>query len=221
MGLLHGTSFAAPHVTSAIAWMLARNVYMQGKTEQIKAALIGSAYTRGNVIKKAPIHDLYSYETIDWNTDAVVNQDATQNYYGAGVLNAAYCYNIAYTGQKTEFTFTAQGQTKTYNVSVPNGGQPFRIGISWEAHSVLNVTPQKNTYTLQITKPGSGEVIYSETTTNALFRALTVPKNYIQRHGGGTYTVTITCTQYNEANDVVGMTWNTINPLGYAHFNAQ
>jgi len=222
-GLLHGTSYATPHVTSTIAWMLARNVYMQGKTEQIKAAVIGSAYTRQNVIKKTYAHDhIYGNGLINWVSDRDLNGDATEDYRGAGVLNAAYCYNVAYLGQRAEFTFSAQGQSKTYNVSVSNRNQPFRIGIAWESNGIN--PSSRSQYTIAIKKQGSntniteGIVDYSDT----MYQAITLTPEMIQQYGTGTYTVTITCANYQSSDaNVVGMTWNTINPLGYAPFNAQ
>ena len=109
------------------------------------------------------------------------------------------------------------------NVNV-NGGLPFRIAIAWSAtpdSNSSNYNLIRNKYSITISKPGvSGSTITYQQLRN-LHQEITLTPAMISNYGTGTYTVTIRCLEYNVVNDVVGLAWNNINPLGYAPFNAQ
>lgn len=109
-----GTSFAAPHVTGSVVQMISRNSALADKPTAIKAAIMASA------VYSASDHYDDIYGTL------------CSNNYGAGVVDAGFCYDVARNGRWTYFDIAYSTTSVTYNVYRDTTATPFRIACTWE-----------------------------------------------------------------------------------------
>lgn len=117
-----GTSYAAPYVTGTVVQMMSRNAALVDKPTALKAAIMASA--------------VYSASNHSDNISGTL----CSNIYGAGVVDAGFCYDVARNGRWTYLDIAYSTQSVTYNVYRDTTSTPFRIACTWEVfpHSYID-----------------------------------------------------------------------------------
>ncbi|MCM1308978.1 MAG: S8/S53 family peptidase [Butyrivibrio sp.] len=189
------SSFAAAHVTGAIAQMLCRDSGFAGKPEALKAALMASAsYNAGTSM-------------------TYVTGTRASNQEGAGVIDAGFCYRVAKNGRSKIYTATSSSTPITCDITCDYTSVPLRIACAWGVISSGSTTKVTD-YDIVVYKNGkvvasSNACSNSTTKPNANYEIIEIPVSTLSTYGAGTYQVKISRSgTYNGSESIrIGLAW--------------
>ncbi len=182
MSYAYGTSYAAPHVTGAIALLCEQKPALKTKQNTVKAILMAAVN----------MESIHNYVPSNWRASLPANY----SHFGAGILNCKNAYTTAYHSRYYNSYFTPSqieaGTQKTYTFTVGSSMTYIRVALNWlkyenscQFDNVLidNTVPNLDMYVYY----GSQLVATSACTNGNVEIVGFDPRNY----GTGTYTVKI------------------------------